>query len=263
MCTPVDTVTGAVAMPSHRNPGARYAEIDMLRGVAIVMMVIYHLMFDLAYFGLTDVIFTNPFWFYFQRATAGLFIALVGVSLTLSATQRRRLGTPEREIFKQMVVRGMRIFAWGLLVTVVTGVVFGLEHAVKFGILHFIGVATILAWPFLRLKWFNLVAWIGLSLLWRWLQTVTVAGSWWIWLGLQPANHMYVDYFPLIPWFGVVLLGVFLGNLLYPDGKRRFPLIGSSARPALWLGFLGRHSLTIYLVHQPVLIGLLVLAMKR
>lgn len=263
MGTPVDIITGAVVVPPHRNPGVRYAEIDMLRGVAIVMMVIYHLMFDLAYFGVTDVIFTNPFWFYFQRATAGLFITLVGVSLVLSTAQHRRKGMPDREIFKQMAVRGLRIFAWGMLVTVVTGVVFGRELAVKFGILHFIGVATILAWPFLRLKWFNLMAWIGLWLMWHWLQTVTVAGSWWIWLGLQPANHMYVDYFPLIPWFGVVLLGVFLGNLLYPDGKRRFSLIGHPARATPWLGLLGRHSLTIYLVHQPLLIGLLMLVTKR
>ena len=241
----------------------RFVEIDTLRGVAIVMMVIYHLMFDLNYFGVTDAVFTNPFWFYFQLVTASLFIVLVGVSLTLSVGQNRRKHVPERETFKLLVGRGLRIFAWGLLVTLVTAFVFGPQLAVKFGILHFIGVATILVWPFLRLKWFNLIAWLGLLLAGRWLQTVTAGSEWWIWLGWQPANHTYVDYFPLIPWFGVVLFGVFLGNLLYPEGKRRFPLIGSSARPALWLGFLGRHSLMIYLVHQPVLIGLLVLTMKR
>lgn len=239
METPVARATMAPTAATQRWHQQRFVEIDTLRGVAIVMMVIYHLMFDLNYFGVTDAVFTNPFWFYFQRVTASLFIVLVGVSLTLSVGQSRRQRVPERVIFKRLVGRGLRIFAWGMLVTLVTAFVFGPQLAVKFGILHFIGVATILVWPFLRLKWFNLIAWLGLLLAGQWLQTVTAGSEWWIWLGWQPANHTYVDYFPLMPWFGVVLLGVFLGNLLYPEGIRRFPLTELSAAPHLFIAFPG------------------------
>ncbi|RIK33561.1 MAG: hypothetical protein DCC55_34725, partial [Chloroflexi bacterium] len=64
--------------------------------------------------------------------------------------------------------------------------------------------------------------------------------------------------FPLIPWFGVVLLGVFLGNTFYGQQGRLVPLPDwPAAPPARLLQFLGRHSLTIYLIHQPLLVAIL------
>jgi len=234
----------------------RLWEVDALRGVAIMMMVIYHLMYDLYYFQVTDAIFTNLFWFYFQRATAGTFIVLVGVSLTLSVSALRQRGQSERAIFTLLFRRSLRVFGWGLVITVVTWIVFGWASAVKFGILHFIGVAIMLAYPFLTLRWLNLALWIGLSLLGRALNGMTISGPWLLWFGIQPMNHVYVDYFPLIPWFGVMLLGVFLGNMLYTNGERRYslPLPAMPFRPLQWLG---EHSLLLYLIHQPLLFVLL------
>jgi uncharacterized membrane protein len=70
------------------------------------------------------------------------------------------------------------------------------------------------------------------------------------------------DYYPVLPWFGVALLGVWAGHLLYPGGRRRFPLPARAAQasgvfPLRQLAFLGRHSLLFYLVHQPVIMGIL------
>lgn len=239
---------------NHTN--TRLWEVDALRGVAIVMMVIYHLLYDLNYFRVTDTIFTNPFWFYFQRATAGTFIILVGVSLTVSVSAMRRRGQSERSIYATLLRRGLRVFSWGLVITVATWLFFGWTLSVKFGILHFIGVAIMLAYPFLTLHWLNLVLWIALSLLGRALNGMTISGPWLLWLGIQPTNHVYVDYFPLIPWFGVVLLGVFLGNMLYTNGERRYSL-PLPATPFIPLRWLGEHSLLLYLIHQPLLFALL------
>lgn len=245
--------TGATAQSVQRN---RLWEVDALRGVAIVMMVIYHLLYDLYYFRVTDTIFTNPFWFYFQRATAGTFLVLVGVSLTLSVSAMRRRGQSERTIYAQLLRRGLRVFGWGMVITLVTWLFFGSALAVKFGILHFIGVTTLLAYPFLTLCWTNLALWVSLSLLGRVLDGITINGPWLLVVGIEPRNHVYVDYFPLVPWFGVVLLGVFLGNLLYPDGERRYglPLSALPFRPLRWLG---ERSLLIYLIHQPLLFAVL------
>lgn len=244
---------GATAQPVQ---GSRLWEVDALRGVAIVMMVIYHLLYDLYYFRVTDTIFTNPFWFYFQRATAGTFLVLVGVSLALSGGAMRRRGERERTIYGVLFRRGVRIFGWGMVITVATWLFFGWAMAVKFGILQFIGVATLLAYPFLALRWTNLALWIGLSSLGRVLDGITISGPWLLWLGIEPRNHVYVDYFPLIPWFGVVLLGVFLGNTLYSNGERRYglPVPALPFRPLRWLG---ERSLLIYLIHQPLLFALL------
>jgi uncharacterized membrane protein len=75
-------------------------------------------------------------------------------------------------------------------------------------------------------------------------------------LGIEPTNHVYADYFPLIPWSGVVLLGIFLGNTLYTNGERRYPLPLSSM-PFMPLQWLGERSLMLYLLHQPILVAIL------
>ncbi len=83
---------------------------------------------------------------------------------------------------------------------------------------------------------------------------------WLLRLGLRPPALYQADCFPLLPWFGVVLVGMSIGQLLYPDGRRRFelPSLGtySVLQKTAWMG---RHSLTIYLAHQPILFAALTL----
>ncbi|MCB0064880.1 MAG: DUF1624 domain-containing protein, partial [Caldilineaceae bacterium] len=77
-------------------------------------------------------------------------------------------------------------------------------------------------------------------------------------LGLKPVNYTYLDYFPLVPWFGIVLLGIGVGNLLYDHSRRTFVLPDlSNVTVVQWLQRLGRNSLLIYLLHQPLLFVLL------
>jgi uncharacterized membrane protein len=77
---------------------------------------------------------------------------------------------------------------------------------------------------------------------------------------LKPAVFVTVDYFPLLPWLGVVSLGLFAGKILYTDYKRRYYLPDlSQSLLTRTFGFLGRHSLLIYLIHQPIIIIVLYL----
>lgn len=230
---------------------SRFWEIDALRGVAIVMMVVYHFLFDLYYFRVTDVIFTNPFWFYFQRTTATLFIALVGISLALRQAQ-----ISGRIPYRILAKRGLQLIGWGLALSTVTWFVLGPNLYIRFGILHFIGVSILLSYPFLRWRWVNVA--IGLILIGVgiWLQQFRFEPPWsyLFWLGLEPANHNYVDFFPLVRWFGVVLIGIGIGNWLYARGERQFSLADLSLLPPIFgLRMLGRYSLSIYLLHQPIL----------
>ena len=83
---------------------------------------------------------------------------------------------------------------------------------------------------------------------------------WLLWLGLKPFGFQSFDYFPMLPWFGVILLGVFAGNLLYPNGKRAFRFPNFPPNPLVrLLTFLGRHSLVIYFLHVPVLVAAVLL----
>ena len=131
------TSTGAFAQPisgsvARTAPTQRLWEIDAARSVAIVMMVVYHLMYDLYFFGVTDAIFTDPFWFYFQRVTASTFIVLVGVSLAL---RTQRIEAKRGNVtFKPFLRRGLIILGWGLVITLMTRVALGAEMAIRFGI---------------------------------------------------------------------------------------------------------------------------------
>ncbi len=235
-----------------RITNARLWEIDALRGVAIIMMTIFHLMWDLWFFRiLPDVVLYAGFWKYFQRTTAILFLLLVGVSLTISyrAEQRNRVLS-----YRKYLLRGLRIFGYGLVISLAVWLAnVGYVH---FGILHCIGVSILLAYPLLPYRWPNLGLWAVFFVLGGWLETVRVDFPWLVWLGLTPPNYAPNDYFPLIPWFGVVLLGVFLGNTFYNAQGRLLPLPDFSAfAPVRFLRFLGRHSLLIYLIHQPLLLA--------
>jgi uncharacterized membrane protein len=134
---------------------------------------------------------------------------------------------------------------------------------VIFGILHLIGVSIVLAYPLMKLRYLNVV--LGLAVIAagayvRAEQFVVggVAGVLLAPLGVLPGNLFMPDYRPLLPWFGVVLLGLFAGNVLYA-GRSPKQSVAALPRysPARPLAFLGRHTLLIYLIHQPILIATL------
>ena len=147
-----------------------------------------------------------------------------------------------------------------------------------FGILHLFGLATIVVYPLLRFKWLNLGLWVLFSIIGKWLETihwdgafnpylgtilgrpVFIDGRWLAPLGVTPTSYPAVDFFPIFPWLGVVFLGIFLGNMLYAANKRHFPLPDwGDIFPFNGLEFLGRHSLLIYVIHQPILLAMLYL----
>ena len=96
---------------------------------------------------------------------------------------------------------------------------------IVFGVLHCIGLSIILAYPLIRFRIPALVLGILCIIIGVFLRTtVTVDFPWLLWLGFTPSQFYTLDYFPLLPWFGVVLIGVFLGNSLYQNNKRKFSL---------------------------------------
>lgn len=237
----------------------RFWEIDFLRGIAISMMIIYHLVYDLSSLGQYNINATSGFWLYFARATANIFIFLVGVSLAISFSRTKNISSKTKgmKLFLKYLRRGLKVFSWGLIITLVTWVLFR-EGFVIFGILHLIGISIILAYPFLKLRYWNLLIGLLCIFLGAYLKNFNFNFSWLLWLGFRPSHFYTIDYFPLLPWFGVVLLGIFIGNLLYPNYTRKFKLVDLSHFSTMkTLSFLGKHSLFIYLIHQPIIIAVL------
>ncbi len=233
---------------------SRYPEIDMARGIAILMMVLFHTLFDLNYFQIFIIQVYTGFWRYFAFATASLFLLIVGISLTISRS-RAVSKIQGHQLTLKFVSRGGGIFLLGLLVTAGTWLYIG-EGFIVFGILHLIGISIMISPLFFRFKKFNLV--LGLLFIAIGSFLANVNGPVWLLpLGIHPVAFWSMDYEPLFPWFGIVLSGMGLGEYLYPEGKRRFALPGILVFFEQPFAFLGRHSLIIYLVHQPLIILLL------
>jgi uncharacterized membrane protein len=241
---------------THIPPGDRYWEIDATRGIAIAMMILFHILFDLNFLGITSWPGSAIFWRIFAVITAALFLFIVGLSFTISAAHASRY-MERRAFFLKYLKRGLGIFALGMAVTVVTWLYLGTGYIV-FGILHLIGLSIILAPLFFRFTWINLVAGTSVILLGFVVWDIT-GPAYLLWLGIHPDMFYSVDYTPLIPWFGVVLIGMFAGKVLYPAGKKMFLAGVMPTPPVRGLMFLGRHSLLIYLLHQPVIILILTL----
>ena len=247
------------------NLNRRFWEIDFLRGIAILLMITYHFLFDLNFFGIYSLNIFSGFIWMFPRIIASIFIFLVGISLYLSYT-RAELGgvySNDADFFFKYFKRGLWIFSLGLVITLATWI-FIREEFIIFGILHFIGLAIILQYPFLKYnqkyKYLNLVAGLVFIISGLYLISFTFNFNWLLWLGFIPQNLNTVDYFPLLPWLGVVSFGIFTGGLLYRNYQRRFKLPDLTLhKPIRIFTFLGRHSLIIYFIHQPILIVLLYL----
>ena len=239
----------------------RFWEVDLLRGIAIMLMVFYHFAFDLNYFGLVKIDVNSGFFLSLARFTVTLFLLLVGLSLYLSLSRAERLGRQDR--FKwRLFRRSAWILALALCITIVTYLLLGRGYIV-FGALHLIGLSLLLAYPFLGMGWKNFILGSILIILGLYVPEISVEHFWLLWLGLAPPEFYSLDYVPLLPWFGVVLFGVGLGDLLYPGYRRRVTWLDqiavSGCSWARLLCYLGRNSLTIYLVHQPLIILLLML----
>jgi len=183
------------------------------------------------------------------------FIYLMGVSLIVSYHRTKQKQLVERSLFPKYLTRGAQMFGWGMAVTALSLLITP-QKPIVFGILHMLGLATILAYPFLALPaWVSLAVGLPIIGLGAWLRKahLVMNGAWGLLFGILPAGLILGDYWPLLPWFGVVLLGIAVGKVLYPEGQRAFTLPDlSQARLVRWLSSVGKDSLQIYLLQAPI-----------
>lgn len=215
-------------------------------------MIAYHFSFDLDYLGIKSIFVTEGWWRVFARSIAILFLLLVGIGLSISNARQ-----PART-HREYLLRGGKILGCGMLVTAATLLVVP-EAFIFFGILHLIGFSVMLAPWFFRFGWWNLffgAISIGIG---NYLNERIVTTTAFAWLGIPHYGMNTLDWFPLLPWFGVVLLGLAIGGFLYQQGKPRWQVGKNMEKNALarMLALVGRKSLVIYLVHQPILLGML------
>lgn len=234
----------------------RFIWLDELRGVALISMLIYHIIFQSTVVGCAGIeILDNPVSIFFQLVAQILFISIAGISAYIS-----------HHNFK----RGIKILSCAIIITMVTYIVMP-ENRILFGILHFLGVAILL---------YSLILYKVVSLPTRlmigingmiffilhftkigdsisiFLQTALddiIAQKWLCFFGLPDKDFISSDYFPIFPWIFLFLFGIFLGKYI-KENEEKFLI---DRKPISWLAFMGRHTLFIYMIHIPIIWGVL------
>ena len=240
---------------SDRRP--RYDRIDALRGLAVVWMALFHFGFDLNHFGLLlpkQNFHADPLWTTQRTLIVSLFLLAAGAGQAVAVAR----GQSWPRFWK----RWAQVAACAMLVSLGSWFMFP-RSWISFGVLHGIAVMLIavrLLAPLRGGLW--LIGLVAL-LLPQFVQHPFFDTRATNWLGLVTRKPVTEDWVPVLPWLGVMLWGCAAAQWLL--ARRREWLAGTIARPLQPLALLGRWSLSFYMLHQPVLIGIimLVLALGR
>ena len=233
----------------------RIWELDAFRGLCILCVIVIHAVFDLRYFaGLNFRL--HPVFQFIMDYGGVLFVLLSGICVTLGSHSVRR---------------GAVVFACGLVITGVTEAMIALGMAdasvrIQFGVLHLLGFCM-MTYPLYRRLPAAAAAGAGVVIvaLGYWFDTFLIQSPFWFALGLRAPGFAAGDYFPIFPHLGWFMLGTVRGRTVDKNRRSLLPRMPVNIWPIRFLSACGRHSLWIYLLHQPVVYGILmaVLALAR
>ena len=234
----------------------RIWELDAARGFCIFCMFFVHLFFDLVSFGFIHAHKSN--WivrFFFDGWGGALFFIISGISATLGS---------------RPVKRGLQVAGCALIVSAVTIGMdlsgFSRNMGIYFGVLHCLAVCM-LVWPLFKKleRWSpktNLIILgsigVVLTAVGLWMRQFILPHNFLMFIGLRGPMGTS-DYFPILPYLGFFLLGAVLGKTLYSKRETRFPRVSTQNIFVRFFCWLGNHSLPVYLIHQPLLFGLVYL----
>ncbi|MEK7563377.1 MAG: heparan-alpha-glucosaminide N-acetyltransferase [Patescibacteria group bacterium] len=231
----------------------RYPEIDLLRTAAILGMIVYHTVYDLSEFYGWDIDPMRTGWWIFARSTAILFLLVSGASNTIANSR-------SETIWRRTLMRAGQILTAALVVTAATYFIDASTY-IRFGILHCIAVSVFVLPLFRKFRQWNVPLGCLMIVLGYAAAEMHINTSLLLPLGLMPPNFASLDYFPLLPWFGVVLIGSAFADFLYIHKEfpgMRLPPFASAlcSRVSHW-------SLIVYLVHQPIILLILMLMLGK
>lgn len=238
MINPGDIMT----RDSKIDKSKRIWEIDFVRGFMLVVMIVLHTLYDLENFYNKPINYSDTALMLIKLGPA-IFILVSGISINFS-----------RSSFK----RGIIVLAGALAVTLFS-YIFSPDYLIVFGILHFFGTCMIIS-PLLKkipTAFLFILSFIIASTIFI-IPYIKIDNSYLFMLGIYNESFESADYFPLFPWSCFFVFGMAIGRILYKEKKSIFKFT-IAKNP---INFLGRHSLLIYLVHQPVIMGVLALVMR-
>lgn len=220
---------------SHNFGNGRIIEIDFLRTLAIVLMIIFHIVYDLNAFVGIDINYQSGFWYWEGKIAALIFITISGISSGFS---------------RAPIKRGLKVLGYGMIITLVTYMLFR-EQYVRFGILHLLGTGMILFPIFKKINmWILLLLSIAVFLTRSILAELLATTSLFIPFGIMYEGFSSIDYYPIFPYISFFILGVLAYKIFYYKGKS---LLNINYENRV-ITIISKNSLIIYLIHQPIIL---------
>ncbi|HOJ12074.1 MAG TPA: heparan-alpha-glucosaminide N-acetyltransferase [Clostridiales bacterium] len=222
---------------------SRIWELDLLRGIALLLMIYFHIIFDMKDIFGYNVYYSKGFNYLTGRAAGILFILISGISCTLS---------------KNNMKRALKILAIAMIITVLTHL-YNVDMGIKFGILHFLGL-SILTYPLLNNlnEYLLMMSGTVILILGGYVSRLNPGFDYLFIVGITSEKFTSSDYYPLIPWLGIFIYGIILGKVLYKDKRSIFNF---QLRNNI-ISWLGRNTLPVYIIHQPVILAIIGLIKK-
>lgn len=225
--------------------------VDAARGLAIIGVVVFHIIWDLEFAGFISGVAFHPIWLAFGKSLAGTFMFLVGVSLMLAHGQAFKL----KGFTKRLIILLLSAF----MITTMTWYAFP-DTFIYFGILHAIAAASLIGLIFVKLPSILILAVSITAVLLPYFVSSPIFDSRWLaWVGFSQAPPASNDFVPIFPWVGLSLFGMAItkfiqqqSNLPRPSDQYKENLVVNR------LGWFGRYSLIIYLLHQPILLAIII-----
>ena len=237
----------------------RYLEIDFLRGVAILMMIVFHFLFDLALFKIANFpIFSNPFWLVYRETGVFIFMSVSGFCLYREHH--------EKILWNRVWKRFLKLMLAGACITIAT-YYYSPDKTIWLGILQFFALAGLLGLFFLRFDRLNLILGvliIAFGFIGKVNEAPNYMGPLFTWVGFGTMHLNTFEIFPIVPFFGYYLIGIYLGKKLSEAKDQDHYLIHINPHNEWirFIAFFGHYSLLIYLIHQPILLGILYLSQR-
>ena len=241
-------------MLASTNNMKRIIGIDIFRGLAIVLMVIFHFCYDLNYFKFANIpLYSSDFWLNFRLVIVNMFLITAGMTLAIV----HRNGIKLSSIKKRILILG----GTSLLISIVTFFIFPYSW-VYFGVIHFIFISSIIGLLFLRLPIISLFLSIAILIAYLFFNFNMHP----IFNKIAPILHLPMrhteDLVPFIPWFSATLLGIAIVGLNWHTKIFKNKLFEADTIIHKFLAYIGQRALLIYLLHQAILFAIFYIVWK-
>ena len=227
----------------------RLERLDIFRGIAIVLMVVFHLNYSLVnIFSMEMLNFSEDFWYIIWKIAANIFILVAGFSFFLSENKNPKKIV--KKYFGYSVILGI-IAVW---ISFITFAFFPTEY-IRFGILHFFSLWFVLLIFFRKLGYYNFILWSIIIIYWAFLIPI-IENQQLYWLWFTYLGFTSADYYPIFPYMWVLLLWYSLWKIFEDYKYNKFLKTHRKLNISeKFLVYISKKSLIIYLIHQPIIIG--------